>query len=117
MERLWYATLNTWNGLRTAAASEAALRQELAVLVLGIPAAFFLAADPWKRAALIGVLLLLVVVELLNTAIEKLSDHVTRDTHPAIKRVKDMGSAAVGVCLALAGLVWLTALGEFAGLW
>jgi diacylglycerol kinase (ATP) len=46
-------------------------------------------------------------VELLNTAIEKLSDRVTRDNDPAIKRVKDMGSAAVGLSLLAAGAVWL----------
>jgi diacylglycerol kinase (ATP) len=60
-----------------------------------------------RRFALIGVLVFLLIVELLNTAIEKLSDRVTRDDDPAIKRVKDMGSAAVGLSLLAAGAVWL----------
>jgi diacylglycerol kinase (ATP) len=64
---------------------------------------------------LLGVLLLLMIVELLNTAVEKLSDHVTPDTHPAIGRIKDMGSAAVGVAMVLAGLVWMVALVERLG--
>ena len=55
-------------------------------------------------------------VELLNTAIEKLSDHVTPDHHVAIGRIKDMASAAVGLSLLLAGLVWLVALAERVGL-
>ena len=69
----------------------------------------------WRRMALVGVILLLMIVELLNTCVEKLSDHVTPDTHPAIGRIKDMGSAAVGIALLLAGLVWIAALVERLG--
>jgi diacylglycerol kinase (ATP) len=61
---------------------------------------------------LIGVLVFLLIVEVLNTAIEKLSDRVTRKSDPAIKRVKDMGSAAVGLSLLAAGAVWLWVLAE-----
>ena len=107
MERLWRATINSWNGLIAVTRSEAAFRQELALLALGVPLAFFLTADVVRRFALIGVLVFLLIVELLNTAIEKLSDRVTRDNDPAIKRVKDMGSAAVGLSLLAAGAVWL----------
>ena len=57
----------------------------------------------WQRVALIGIVALILVVELLNTAIEKLSDHVTPGVHPAIGRIKDMSSAAVGLMLLLAG--------------
>ena len=107
MNRLWQATINSWNGLIAVTRSEAAFRQELALLALGVPLAFFLTADVARRFALIGVLVFLLIVELLNTAIEKLSDRVTRDNDPAIKRVKDMGSAAVGLSLLAAGAVWL----------
>jgi diacylglycerol kinase (ATP) len=55
------------------------------------------------------------VIELLNTAIEKLSDRLTTDHDPQIGRVKDMGSAAVGVALVMAGLFWLFALAERIG--
>ncbi len=61
------------------------------------------------------VVLLLMVVELLNTAIEKLSDRLTTDLDPQIRRVKDMGSAAVGVTLVIAGATWLFAIGEAHG--
>jgi diacylglycerol kinase (ATP) len=114
--RLLRAARNTWNGLIAASRSEEAFRQELALLVIAVPLAFFVAGDAWRRLALIGVVLLVMVVELLNTALEKLSDHVTPDHHAAIGRIKDMASAAVGISLLLAGLVWLLALAERLGL-
>ena len=116
MLRLLKATLNSWNGLRAAARSEEAFRQELVAFVLAVPAAFLIATDTWRRVALIGVIMLLMIVELLNTAIEKLSDHVTPHHHDAIGRIKDMASAAVGLSLLLAGLIWLVALAERFGL-
>ena len=107
MKRLWRATINTWHGLIAVTQSEAAFRQELVLLALGIPLAFYLTPDAGKRFALIGVIVFILIVELLNTAIEKLSDRVTRDNEPAIKRIKDMGSAAVGLSLVAAGAVWI----------
>ena len=112
VERLWQAVINSWNGLVAVTRSEAAFRQELALLAVGVPLAFFLTADVGERFALIGVIVFILIVELLNTAIEKLSDRVTRDNDPAIKHVKDMGSAAVGLSLLAAGAVWLYVLIE-----
>ena len=116
MLRMWRATLNSWAGLKAAARSEAAFREELIALAVSVPLAFFITPLAWKRLALIGVILLLLVVELLNTAIEKLSDHVTPAQHPDIGRIKDMASAAVGVALAVAGFTWLLAIAEWLGL-
>jgi diacylglycerol kinase (ATP) len=116
MDRWMRATLNTWNGLIAATRSEAALREELVALALSVPLAFMITTDAWKRLALIGAVLLLIVVELLNTAIEKLADHVTPALHPGIGRIKDMGSAAVGVALLVAAATWLVAVGEHFGL-
>jgi diacylglycerol kinase (ATP) len=107
VKRLWQATINSWHGLIAATQSEQAFREELVVLAIGVPLAFFLTADVGKRIALIGVLVFILIVELLNTAIEKLGDRITRDSDPAIKRVKDMGSAAILLSLLLAGAVWL----------
>ncbi|MCX7314870.1 MAG: diacylglycerol kinase [Hyphomicrobiales bacterium] len=112
MLRLFKATINSWNGLRAAARSEAAFREEIAALIVAVPLAFLVATDTWRRVLLIGVIVLLMIVELLNTAIEKLSDHVTPDHHVAIGRIKDMASAAVGLALLLCGVVWLVALAE-----
>ncbi len=107
MQRLLRATIDSWHGLIACAQAEAAFRQELALFVVGVPLAFFLTGDTGERFALIGVLVVLLIVELLNTAIEKLADRVTRKRDPAIKRIKDMGSAAVGLSLVAAGAVWI----------
>ncbi|GIK80630.1 MAG: diacylglycerol kinase [Xanthobacteraceae bacterium] len=116
MDRILQACVNTWNGLCAASRSEAAFRQELVAVALAVPLAFLVAAESWKRLLLILVVLIVMVVELLNTAIEKLADHVTAARHPEIGRVKDMGSAAVGVSLLIAGLAWLLALAEWLGI-
>jgi diacylglycerol kinase (ATP) len=116
MDRLLRATINTWHGLREAVRSEAAFRQELAVFLVAVPLAFLIAPETWKRFLLIGVLVFVMVVELLNTSIEKLADRVNREIDPQIGRVKDIGSAAVGLALIVAGLAWLIALAERVGL-
>jgi diacylglycerol kinase (ATP) len=113
--RIWRAMLNSWAGLVAAARSEQAFREEIVALVLSIPLAFLIASEAWKRAMLIGVILLLMAIELLNTAIEKLSDHVTPAQHPDIGRIKDMASAAVGIALVIAGITWLLALVQWLG--
>ena len=115
MQRMWRATINSWAGLKAAARSEAAFREELVTLAASIPLAFYITQLAWKRLALVGVILLLIVVELLNTAIEKLSDHVTPTPHPEIGRIKDMTSAAVGIALLIAGCAWLLAIAEWLG--
>ena len=70
----------------------------------------------WERLLLIGLIGFILVVELLNTAIEKLADRVSRDIDPQIGRLKDMGSAAVGLSLLIAGATWLLALAKRLGL-
>jgi diacylglycerol kinase (ATP) len=109
MTRLWKAFLNTLNGLGWAARYEQAVREEIAALAVGVPASFFVAPNlPWWLA-LVGSLLVLIVVELLNTAVEKLSDHVTPEHSQAIKVVKDLGSAAVFLTLLVAFAIWVAA--------
>jgi diacylglycerol kinase (ATP) len=110
VKRLFSATINSLRGLGYGIRTEAAVREEAVVLVLALPLGFFLAPSLTWYVAMIGVLLFILAVELLNTAIEKLSDHVTRERHPDIGRIKDFGSAAVFCALCLAGLVWLLAL-------
>jgi len=107
VKRLWQATINSWHGLVAVTRSEAAFREELALLVIGVPLAFFLTDHAGERFALIGTLVFVLIIELLNTAIEKLSDRVTRKRDPAIKRVKDMGSAAILLSLLAAGATWI----------
>ena len=116
MDRLLRATVNTWNGLIDAARSEAAFRQELVALAISVPLALLVADGAWKRMLLIGTVALVLIVELLNTAIEKLADRVTTAREDQIRKVKDMGSAAVGLALLIAVAVWLLALAERLGL-
>ena len=115
MLRFWKATINTRNGLAFAIRSEQAVREELVALVLALPLAWLVGATMMRRVELIAVVALVLVVELLNTAIEKLADRLTTEHDPQIGRVKDMGSAAVGVALVMAGLFWLFAIAERMG--
>jgi diacylglycerol kinase (ATP) len=115
VHRLWRATVNSWNGLRAIAGSEEAFRQELFLFVLSVPLALMLASTAWKRLALIGVVVLIMIVELLNTAIEKLGDRVSLERDPRMALIKDLGSAAVGLSLLIAGAVWLLAVAERLG--
>lgn len=115
MERLWLATINSWKGFAFAARTERAFQEELVVLVLAVPAAYWLTGSAVQRFMLIGSVLFLMVVELLNTAIEKLADRLTREQDIEIGRVKDMGSTAVGISILIVAAVWFWA---FAGrLW
>nr|WP_249158064.1 diacylglycerol kinase [Bradyrhizobium jicamae] len=114
--RFWRATLNSRNGLAFAIKSEQAIREEVVALVLSLPLAWLIGATMMRRVELVATVMLVLVVELLNTAIEKLADRLTMDHDPQIGRVKDMGSAAVGVALIMTGLFWLFALAERMGL-
>jgi diacylglycerol kinase (ATP) len=116
MHRLWRAAINSWNGLRAVARSEAAFRQEVFALVVAVPLAFVVASDAWKRLALILAIVLIMIVELLNTAVEKLGDRVSLEHDPRMGLVKDLGSAAVGLSLLFAAAIWLLALAERMGL-
>jgi diacylglycerol kinase (ATP) len=113
--RLWRATINSRNGLMFAFRSEQAVREELFVLALSVPLAWLCGATIMRRVELVAAVALVLTVELLNTAIEKLADRLTTDHDPQIGRVKDMGSAAVGVALIMAATFWLFAVVERMG--
>jgi diacylglycerol kinase (ATP) len=115
MLRLWRATINTRNGLAFAIRSEQAVREEIFVLLVSLPVAWVVGVSLMRRIELVAAVAMVLVVELLNTAIEKLADRLTTDHDLQIGRVKDMGSAAVGVAIVTAGLFWLFALAERMG--
>jgi len=115
LRRLWRATINSRNGLIFAVRSEQAIREELVALVISLPLAWLCGATLMRRVELVAMVLLVVVVELLNTAIEKLADRLTTDHDPQIGRVKDLGSAAVGVALIVGALFWIFAIAERIG--
>jgi diacylglycerol kinase (ATP) len=109
-QRVVAAAGHSWRGLRAAVAHEAAFRQELLLVVPGIALAPWLAPGRWELVAMVGSLLLVLLVELLNSAIEAVADAVSTQHHPLIGRAKDMGSAAVLLSLAMAALAWFGAL-------
>jgi diacylglycerol kinase (ATP) len=106
MTRLIAAFFNSMRGLAWAFRHESAVRQEVIGLGIALPLAAFLAQDAITFIILIGAVLLLLAVELLNTALEKLADHITPERHPQIGIVKDLGSAAVFAMLLLNLMLW-----------
>jgi diacylglycerol kinase (ATP) len=106
LARLLPALRYSLAGLGSAWRHEAAFRQELCIGLPLIVAAPFLAAERWRAALLIGAILLVWIVELLNSGLEALCDSVSRDAHPLLGRAKDLGSAAVMLSLVNAALVW-----------
>ena len=107
MNRILAAFRNSWNGLVHASRNEAAFRQEIGALIIAVPLAMWLADRPLVFALLVAPLLLLLVVELLNTGIEAICDGLSRDYMDEIKIAKDCGSAAVGLTMCLTGIIWL----------
>jgi len=110
LKRLFSATVNSLRGLLDGVRTEPALREEAILLVLVVIAGLVVAPGAGWYAAMIGAVLVVLAVEFLNTAIEKLADHVTQEHNVDIRRIKDFGSAAVFCGLCLAGLVWLAAI-------
>lgn len=108
-ERVFHATLISLQGLR-AGWSEPAFRQEAIMSVLMIPASFWLGRSWVETALLAGSVVLVMIVELLNTAVEAAIDRIGPEWHDLSKRAKDMGSAAVLLSLTLCGCIWLAAL-------
>jgi diacylglycerol kinase (ATP) len=108
--RIWAAFWNTVGGLREGLSTEAAIKQEVAIAVIALPLYFLVAKDLWTWVALVGSLLFLLAVEFLNTAIERLCNHVQPELHAAIRVTKDLGSAAVFFAILLAALIWIVAL-------
>jgi diacylglycerol kinase (ATP) len=106
LTRLWYATIYSIKGLKAAWRNEAAFRQECCAMVVLLPAAVFLGSDALERALLIFSLLLIFVVELINSALEAAIDRIGPEYHELSGRAKDLGSAAVLFSLIAAAVVW-----------
>lgn len=106
LRRVFNALRYSLQGLRAACKYEAAFRQELALAILLIPAAFFLGRSTDEVFILIATVVLVLIVELLNSAIEALADALSVETHPLLGRAKDLGSAAVMLMLLFTLAVW-----------
>jgi diacylglycerol kinase (ATP) len=112
LRRIWNAGLYSIAGIRAAWKNEAAFRQELVLCVLLLPAALWIGNSAVQRGLLIGTCLLVLVVELLNSAIEAVVDRIGDDIHKLSGRAKDMGSAAVLIALLMTVICWALVINE-----
>jgi diacylglycerol kinase (ATP) len=110
LDRVLHAAGHSMQGLTAALQHESAFRQESALALLMLPAAFWLGRGWIEVVLLAGSVLLVLIVELLNSAIEAVVDRVSLDLHELSKRAKDFGSAAVLLSLLLCGGTWAVAL-------
>ncbi len=112
LRRVWWAAGYSMQGLKAALRHEAAFRQEAALFMVLAPLGFWLGRDGIERSLLIGSLVLVLVVELLNSAIEAAVNRVGNEPNELSGRAKDLGSAAVLLALLLVLLVWVLVLIE-----
>lgn len=106
MARIWRATRYSWQGLCAALRHEAAFRQELALTLILAPLGLWLGANGAERALLLGSLLLVLIAELVNSAIEAAVDRHGGETHDLSGRAKDLASAAVLIGLLNVLVIW-----------
>lgn len=110
LRRIWNAMFYSFEGLKAAYRHEDAFRQEFWLAVVLIPLALFLPATALGKALMIASVLLVLIVELLNSAIEATVDRVSLEHHRLAKRAKDIGSAAVMISLLNVVVVWVLVL-------
>ena len=104
--RIWRASLYSIQGIKATWKNEAAFRQELVLCGIMAPLAFWVGTTAAERALLIATCLLVLVTELLNSAVEAAIDRIGEDRHSLSARAKDMGSAAVFISLWTVGITW-----------
>lgn len=115
--RALFAFKHSYAGLRAAWLSESAFRQEIVLAIVLIPCAVLLPVSPVERVMLIGSVLLVLLVELLNSAVEAVVDRISLDRHELSGRAKDCGSAAVLVALIICAMTWALLLWPIARQW
>ncbi len=111
LDRMWKATGYSRDGIVAAWRNEAAFREEVLLAAVTIPLGLWLGQTGVERALLVASIVLILIVEILNSAIEAVVDLASPDRHELAKRAKDMGSAAVLFSLVNAALVWGLVLG------
>ena len=110
LTRIIKATGYSWQGLCAAYRHEAAFRQEIWLCIVMIPLGLYLGDNAVEKALLVASVLLLPLVEILNSAIEAVVDRFGDEQHELSGRAKDMGSAAVALAIVLMAVVWLLVL-------
>ena len=106
LTRLWNALGYSRDGIGAAWTNEAAFREEILLAAVTIPLAFYLGKNGVERALLVGAILLILIVEILNSAVEAVVDKASPEKSELAKRAKDMGSAAVLFSLINAAVIW-----------
>ena len=106
VRRLLLAFANSWQGFKGAFRAEAAFRQEVALAIVMLPLGAWLGETPVEKALLISSVLLVLIVELLNTGIETVVDRIGLERHELSGLAKDVGSTAVLLSFAVLGVVW-----------
>lgn len=106
MRRLWLAFANSWKGFRGAFRNEAAFRQEVALAVVLLPLGAYLGKTPVEKALLVSSVLLVLIVELLNTGIETVVDRIGLERHELSGLAKDVGSTAVLLSFGVLVVIW-----------
>lgn len=107
MERLYKAFIYSLHGLLAAFKNEAAFRQEIILSAILIPLAFFIDVPKVERILLISSIVVVLIIELINSAIEAAIDRISKEKHELSKIAKDTGSAAVLVSIVNAIIVWV----------
>ena len=113
LTRIIKAAGYSWKGIRAAWINEAAFRQEAVAVILAIIIAAFLNVDAITRVLLIGSVTLVMIVEIINSAIEAVVDRIGSEFHELSGRAKDMGSAAVLIAILLALFTWISLLWSY----
>ena len=117
LARALRATVHSANGIKFAVREESSFRQELFLAAILVPIAFLLPVSPVERVLLIGSVLVVLMVELINSAIEAAIDRISYERHGLSKRAKDFGSAAVMLALILCVTTWATVVWPLAIVW
>ena len=106
----------SWSGLKAAYTNEAAFRQELGLVIMLTPVAIIFGPSVADKAVLLASLIFILLVEILNSALEAVVDRFGNEIHPLSGRAKDMGSAAVLMAFFITGLLWFSVFSEVLGL-
>lgn len=106
LKRFYHASIYSWQGLRAAYCNEPAFRYEVWGGFVLIPASFLVASSPVQWALLVTVYMIVLLVELLNTAVEAVVDRIGNEYHDLAGLAKDLGSAAVSIALVICALTW-----------
>ena len=115
--RAWHAMKNSLAGFQVAIREESAFRQELTLAAILVPCGIFVPVEPVARVLLLGSVLLVLIVELLNSSVEAAIDRISLERHELSRRAKDLGSAAVMVALGMCVMTWALIVGPLLIRW